>query len=507
MSNRRVVKKLPLSKEKISDKKVSTKDQTTKITKINYFLLGGTPKNNKLKITINKNENQNKALTLIPTTSSPLTLSELKEKTSKLKEELNYLNYKYEKEQKGSINDVAKYNEELREKAQLVVEHTQENKRLMNVLKDIQEEVNERYSKAMDKKFYKFIKNNNNNNERTIEDIKEDIYIKEEQIENIRKIAECSKDEYEKIEDLLEDVENGLEDHIKFDLEDLTQKIEKANNKIRELKLIKSQHKYCAKEIKNLKSKLTLLNNEIEFETKKNKMIMSYKTINNNTEGEVETSEESEDYNYFDKENDLVTNKINYSLRVRNLILKRGTPRHEKISKSAFKYIQNEFDLIKQKSDRFRKRRINGERVRLFDNISLNERNLFTERESEILKKIIPEEFIDKYNERFEKKKIEKEEIEQKFDENDDKKFDNQQIKLRIEAISLKVKEKERIGADLNIKFRKNKVNIDKLKNEIFKIQKNVKEQQDIINKLNKKKKGYSKAIQNFIKVKYENDE
>jgi hypothetical protein len=341
----------------------------------------------------------------------------------------------------------------------------------------------------MDKKFYKLVKNNNNNNERTTEDIKFDIYMRDEQINNIKKISEVTKAEYEKYEDLLEDINNGLEEHIKYDLEDLTQKIDKVNNKIKELKLIKSQHKYCAKEIKNLKSKLSLLNNEIEFETKKNKMIKSFKTLNNNIEGDEETSEESEDYNYFDKENELVTNKVNYSSRVRNLMLKRGTPRHEKISKSAFKYIQNEFDLMKQKSERLRKRRINGERVRLFDNISINERNLFTERESQILKKIIPEEFLDKYNERFEKKKIEKEEIEQKFDENDDKKFDNQQIKLRIEAIALKVKEKERIGADLNIKFRRNKVNIDKLKNEIFKMQKSVKEQQEILNKLNKKKK------------------
>ena len=508
MSNRRVVKKLPLSKEKISDKKVSTKDQNTKITKANYFLLGGTPKNNKLKITISKNDNQKKALTLIPTEASPPTLDELKEKTSKLKEELNYLNYKYEKEQKGGIKEIAKCNEELKEKAQLVYEHSQENKRLINELKDIQEDVNEIYSKAMDKKFYKFIRNNNNNNERTIEDIKEDIYMKDEQINNVKKIAEVTKAECEKIEDLLEDIDNGLEEHIKFDLEDLTQKIGKVNNQIRELKLIKSQHKYCGKEIKNLKSKLNLLYNEIEFETKKNKMIMSYKTINNNnTEGEDETSEDSEDYNYFDKENELVTNKVNYGLRVRNLILKRGTPKQEKISKSAFKYIQNEFDLIKQKSDRNRRRRLNGERARLFDNISLNERNLFTERESQILKKIIPEEFLDKYNEKFELKKIEKEEIEQKFDENDDIKFDNNQIKLRIEAIALKAKEKERIGAELNIKFRKNKVNIVKLKNEIFKMQKNVKEQQEIINKLNKRKNGYSKAIQKFLKMKYENEE
>ena len=506
MSNKRIVKKLPLSKDKISDKKVSTKDQNNKITKANYFLLGGTPKNNKLKITISKNENENKALTLIPTTST-LTLDELKEKTSKLKEELNYLNYKYEKEQKGSIKDVEKYNEELKEKAQLVSEHSQENKRLMSKLKDIQEDVNERYSKAMDKKFYKFVKNNNNNNERTIEDIKYDIYIRDEQISNARKIAEASKAEYEKLEDLLEDVNNGLEEHIKFDIEDLAQNIDKVNNKIRGLKIIKSQHKYCPKEIKNLKSKLSLLNNEIEFETKKNKMIMSYNTLNNNSEGEQEASEESEDYNFFDKENDLVTNKVNYSLRVRNLILKRGTPKQEKISKSAFKYIQNEFDLIKQRSDRFRKRRINGERVRLFDNISITERNLFTERESEILKKIIPEEFLDKYNERFEKKKIEKDEIEQKFDENDDIKLDNKQIKLKIDAIALKVKEAEIIGTNLNIKFRKNKVKIDKLKNEIFKLQKNAKEQQGIINKLDTKKKGYSKAIQKFLKMKSENEE
>ena len=504
MSNKRIVKKLPLSKDKISDKKVSTKDKTNKITKANYFLLGGTPKNNKLNITISRNENEKKPLTLIPTTSQ-LTLIELKEKTSKLKEELDYLNYKYEKEQNGSIKEVAKYNEELREKAQLVNEHSQENKRLVSILKEIQEEVNERYSKAMDKKFYKLVKNNNNNNERTIEDIKYDIYIRDEQINNIKKIAEASKAEYEKLEDLLEDVNNGLEEHINYDLENVTQEIDKVNNKIKDLKLIKSQHKYCAKEIKNLKSKLSLLNNEIEFETKKNKMIKSYKTLNDNSEVDEETSEESEDYNYFDKENELVTNKINYSSRVRNLMLKRGTPRHEKISKSAFKYIQNEFDLIKQKSDRFRKRRINGERVRLFDNISMNERNLFTERESKILKKIIPEEFLDEYNERFEMKKIEKEEIEQKFNENDDIKLDNKQIKLRLEGLALKVKEKEKIGADLNIKCRKNKVKIGNLKNEIFKLQKKVKEQQGIVNKLDKIKKGYSKAIQKFLKMKNEN--
>ena len=369
----------------------------------------------------------------------------------------------------------------------------------MKKLKNIENNLNDKYSKFMEKKIVKKKKNI----QRTEKTVKKEVDVKEEQIKNIKKKIEAEKTQRMKAENLLNEVNDGLEENHKNYIKELDEKIKVTKNEVKKLCEVKVAHEHCIKEIQNLTSQLNLIHNEIEFETKKNDMIMS--TINIDTDSNTNTNtnntninEEKKDRLSIKLDNELIKNKNDYGFKVRDLILKTKTPRKDKINKSAFNYIKNEFDLIKKKVVPSTKRSIIGnlnEVTSVIDTSSV-QTNLFTENETEVLKKLIPQDYIDIYNERFEMKKKEKDEIKKQFKENDNLKSENQQSKYEVELLKLKLKEEERITSELEIKVRKNNIKVSKLKSEIAQYEKQLKEQIALLNKKINYNKKYISIIE-----------
>ena len=470
-NNKRQVKKKLFSKNELASKKISTgdKNEQESITQKfdNGICIKTTKKLLEVEITENLEEEQRQRI------------AELQEKNSQLQDQLKSLNSQYESEKVGIVQDVNKYNDDIKKKSEEVNEVSKENEKLMTRLKNIENNLNDKYSKILNKKLVK----KKNNTERTVKIVKKEVDVKEEQIKNIKKKIEAEKTQRIKAENLLNEVNDGLEENKKNYIKELDEKIKVAKNEIKKLCEVRVAHDHCIKEIQNLTSQLNLVHNEIEFETKKNDMIMS--TINNDKDTNISKNEEKKEIQNLKLDNELVKNKNDYGYKVRDLIIKNKTPRRDKINKSAFNFIKNEFDLIKKKTDPSKKRSIMGNlnEVQSVIDTSSVQTNLFTEKETEVLRKLIPQDYIDVYNERFEMKKKEKDQIEKKFEENENLKLENQQSKYSVELLKMKLKEKERITSELEVKVRRNNQKVSKLKSEIAQYEKQLKEQTALLNK------------------------
>jgi len=482
-NNKRQVKKKLFSKNDIATKKISTGDKSEQesITKDfeNGICIKTTKKILEVEITENLEEEQRKRI------------AELQEKNSQLEDQLKSLNSQYETEKVEIIQDVNKYNDAIKQKSEEVNEASEENTKLMTRLKKIENNLNDKYSKFMEKKINKKKKSN----QRTVKTVKKEVNVKEEQIKNIKKKIEAEKTQRMKTENLLNEVNDGLEENQKNYIKELDEKIKVAKNEVKQLCEVRIAHDRCIKDIQYLTSQLNLVHNEIEFETKKNDMIMS--TINNSIDT-TNTIEENKDIQSLKLDNELVKNKNSYGSKVRDLILKTKTPRRDKINKSAFNYIRNEFDIIKKKANPSTKRVVVGNlnEVKSVIDTSSVQTNLFSEKETELLKKLLPQDCIDVYNERFEMKRKEKDQIEKKFQENENLKLENQQSKYEVELLKMKLKEKERITSELEVKVRKNNQKVSKLKSEIAQYEKQLKEQIALLKKKTNFNKKYISIIE-----------
>lgn len=485
-NNKRQVKKKLFSKNEIASKKIATGDKNEQeyISENfdNGICIKTTKKLIEVEITENLEEEQRQRI------------AELQEKNSQLEDQIKSLNSQYESEKVGIVQDVNKYNDIIKQKSEEVNEASKENNKLMARLKNIENNLNDKYSKFMDRKIVKKKKSI----QRTVKTVKKEVDVKEEQIKNMKKKIEAEKAQRMKAENLLNEVNDGLEENQKNYIKELDEKIKIAKNEVKKLCEVRVAHDHCIKEIQSLTSQLNLVHNEIEFETKKNDMIMS--TINNDIDtntNNTNINEEKKDLSSIKLDNELVKNKNDYGSKVRDLILKSKTPRRDKINKSAFNYIKNEFDIIKKRAAPSTKRSLVGslnEVTSVIDTSSV-QTNLFTEKETEVLKKLIPKDYIDVYNERFEMKRKEKDQIQKKLEENENLKLENQQSKYEVELLKMKLKEKERITSELEVKVRKNNIKVGKIKSEIAQYEKQLKEQIALL----KKKISYNKKYISII--------
>ena len=94
--------------------------------------------------------------------------------------------------------------------------------------------------------------------------------------------------------------------------------------------------------------------------------------------------------------------------------------------------------------------RIGSQPMSLVDDIFIPEENLFTEEEIEVLSKIIPEDYLQKFNDRYETKMNEKEDLlGQMIEENGNIKNENIKTNYEIDSLRMKIKEQERNQLEL----------------------------------------------------------
>ena len=161
----------------------------------------------------------------------------IQDKTAELVNKLNELKSEYEQAKKDNIEQINSTNIELDKKIQELKNLGKENKILINRLKTIEKNLNEKFIKAMDIKHAK--KNNDINSENVI---KKDIEVKEEEIKILKKEGEA-------IEEIYNNKIKKLNKNIK-ELQNLETKIKKVEEEIKELPVIsKDENRKILKEI------------------------------------------------------------------------------------------------------------------------------------------------------------------------------------------------------------------------------------------------------------------
>ena len=469
------VRKIKVNQNKNNhiNKKVATGDVDNKSVS-SPLLAGEVSLKKEIKVEIKLNEKEEKNI--------EQRIKSLQEKNIELEKQLNDLKAEYESSKLGDIENLKTINNELDKKSKDVKKVANKNKKLITRLKNIETEISEKYAKAMDIKRINLIKNI-----RTEKKVQKDIDVVEKGVENMQKMVDITKKEQKRYEELLNKIEDQNESNLRNELETINNQTEKINKEIEQLTSIKSKHISCKREIQNLKSKLNLINNDIEFESKKYDMMS---TIVHHRDNKI-LGEGSE------KTYDFITPQMLYSMEIRKRFKKKAAPKLPKVPKSTFEYIKTEINSI-NKSKNLR-RIISKENIKqpmsLIDNEFIPEKSLFTPREAEFLKQVIPENYINRYNEKFDAIKTEKDEVEKKFEEFEQKNNDNLQVKFKIDLLKLRIKTNEKDKTNLMVAFNKNKIKIINLKKEINEYKKRLKEQNVVLYRMNKYNKIYSDAI------------
>jgi hypothetical protein len=115
----------------------------------------------------------------------------IQDKTADLETKLNQLKSEYEQTKKDSIEQINSTNIELDKKVQELKNRGKENKILINRLKTLENNLNEKYMKAMDIKHIRKRNDINSENE-----IKKDKEVKEEEIKILKKEGEAIEEIY-----------------------------------------------------------------------------------------------------------------------------------------------------------------------------------------------------------------------------------------------------------------------------------------------------------------------
>ena len=389
-----------------------------------------------------------------------------------LDKELYLLKSEYETEKSNNIDKIRIMNNEIKEKNKELKLLSKDNLRLILKLKDIESNLKSDYLKAFNERMKKrnlYIKNE--------QALKNDIIVKEEEIKNVKKFANVEKKQLKKYELLLNEVNNGMEQNLELDLKELKEELSKLDDELIELYKINFAHKNCKKNIQSLTNKINLYNTEVEFESKKNDMLInqssqSMKKININ-------SLKNNNNNVNEDNNVSYLNKLNYSQNIRKIILKQNFPRPEKLNISTSRYISDKIDLINKTPNK----------NKIVNDKQQKDINLFTEGEYNFLKKIIPSKYMNRYIDEFDNLKKERCEIQKTFENNNIAKDNNELIQFKIEYIEIKKKEGEKRYIQLISRFKKNNKKKKDLELQIKNYENEIKKYNKIIQRNDKMKK------------------
>ena len=401
----------------------------------------------------NNNKNQNSNINKNKESSNLSNVKDDQKDINKLSEELDFLKSEYESQKAEITDEIKVINNEILEKNYQLKILSKDNYKLIDKLKDIGKNLKGELLKS-----YKEILNKRKFADKSEKILKYNLAIKEEEIKNAKKIAEGEKREKERYETLLNEVNKGMEQNIIDELKQLNDNIYLLNDEILGLSEIRLIHKNCEKNIQNLKNKLNLYKTEIEFESKRNNMLLN-KTLKSNPSP---------------NKNHDISNEPN-----KNLFSENTKP--EKLNISAYRYVSDNINLINKSQSR----------KMILNEITNNNTKLFTEGEYDLLNEIIPTRYMNRYLDEFESRKKAKEEIENLFEEHNNIKDIKQQIQFKIDYVEVKIKEEEKKYIELLLKFRNNNKKKNELKNMIKNCEREIKSYNKKIKREEKMQKMY----------------
>ena len=486
--NKRIVKK-----SKNTDKlniKVSTadKDLLSKDNKININIEG----QNKKKLT-KINTSQSKT-NIEKEESIQNILSKLIEKNNKSLKEIETIKNTISVNEEKELSEIMTLNQKLSTLEKGKIQVTKDNVNLLNQIKGIEEKVNKKFSDKfkMSKIFENLIKNAVKRN------INIEIKSKEDQVKNVQKIIKSNQKEIKKLNSLLENNSEDGKQKLNKELKEINDKISILQKEIDELNKIKLEHTLCKKNNNTLRSQLNVLLNDYEYESKKSNMIQSEKKEATKIPNINMTMIYGENVrkNFFKN----VKNKYNSKIKIVNYKSYNFLMKELKENKKS--YLGSSYDNFKEKnmetmgnseipsfSTYLKKHidhRIDTKSPQIY---------LFNEQEKEVLKKLIPNEYYNNYNEKYSKVENELTEIGEKFKGNELKKNELYLNSIKYDEINLKKKELDNIKANLSIFISKNNKKILELKKKIQNLNNDIKKQNLIISNKNKNNNLLKKRI------------
>ena len=171
--------------------------------------------------------------------------------TSILLEELKFLNSKINENAEKDVEILDSLNSQISEleKEEKVV--SKKNFKLMSNLRKIEKNVSKKFSTKF--KTSKFLSNQKKKEIVSEDNINLKIKSKDLQIEIEQKNIKYNKKEVEKLENLLQQAKDGMEQNLDNELIDLNEKIKNSQIEIEKLNKIKKEHQNCDKSISILK--------------------------------------------------------------------------------------------------------------------------------------------------------------------------------------------------------------------------------------------------------------
>jgi len=485
--NKRKVKKT--KNNAIMNIKVSTQDKDilSKDNEINLNIEGSKKaKGKNATLTVKKEKEEN-----IETR-----ISKLVEQNEKLTKELDQIKSDVKIIEEKEISEIVSLNQEFTTKENEQVKLYKNNQVLLSNLKKIDEEVASRYADKF--KIAKLI--SKQKKKANVTNLDTEIKSKEIQAENIQKFINYNKKEVQKLKDLLEQNGENTEEKLSDELNELNAKINEIQIEIKKLNHIKLQHKHCQKQKYILQSKLNVVSNDLEFESKKSNMIEAEKkepTVIRNVNMTMEYGEKVRNkslqnaknkynskikifnyksYNYFVNEsNENRKSKDNLTISYKNEDKSNNLKTSGNIENSA---MSSYFRDVSHRID-----------------VSTPKKYLFNEKEKEVLKKLIPNEYYNNINEKYKNAENQLTEIEDMLKDNDAIRNQLYYDNVRNEAVNLKLKEQIQIKTNLNIDYNKNHKKISDLKKKIKELTDSMNAQESLLNKKNKRNKAIKKKI------------
>ena len=423
-------------------------------------------------------------------------ISNLIQQNEKLTKELDQIKSNIKIIEEKEISEIVSLNQEFSTKESEQVKLYKDNQVLLSNLKKIDEEVANRYADKF--KISKLI--SKQKKMANVTNLDTEIKSKEIQAENIQKFINYNKKEVQKLKDLLEQYGENTEEKLSEELNELNAKINEIQIEIKRLNHIKLQHKHCQKQKYILQSKLNVVSNDLEFESKKSNMI------------ETEKKEPTKIKN--------VNMSMEYGEKVRNKSLQNAKNKFSNkikiLNYKSYDYLINEFNENRKSKDNLTisyKNEDKSNNLKTSGNIensalssyfrdvnhkidtSTPKKYLFNEKEKEVLKKLIPNEYYNNINEKYKNAENQLTEIEDMFKDNDAIRNQLYYDNVRNEAVNLKLKEQIQIKTNLNIDYNKNHKKMTDLKKKIKELNDSMNIQESLLNKKNKRNKAIKKKI------------
>ena len=436
--------------------------------------------NSKNKIINNKNQ----AINII-TKSLP----ELLKETEEMEVKLAKINSEMDKERNLLTQENLGLNTELTDRTFEISCLSTENKNLISQLKDIKTSLDDKMklSKIFLAKTEQLKKNEKN--------LKKKIDVLEKEIVLAQKNNQITQKDCTKIKNLLKNNEEGKEKILDEELKNLQQmKLELENNNIELRKVIK-EHKLCPKIKTNLISKLNLLKNSYEFEQKKTNMLeTSIINLGKKKEKIKQEIREKEEFNANNR-------SISYGINIRNDVLRQMEKKNSEkqiVNSKARHHINEICSNIEEQNIKN-----SGNIKRVGDMKNQNEpKVLFTETEQMQLASIIPPSFLNEFKERFDMVENQRYDLFNKLKSNKSK-FNDQSndIQIKLNYTELKKKEQKMQWVGMNSNLSKKNVDINKLKNELKKVNKDFSNWTKLLKMKNKENQRLNKYLKNIQKA------